>query len=94
MGLQPTELHWGAGGRLDNRRGGELLWGSTILTAHLRRNALVSSIRRISERVTYVYELSTTEIALDRKKTTSVKALYAKVRPSSRNVQIVFTISR
>ena len=94
MGLQPTELYWGAGRRLDSRREKELLWGSTILTAHLRINALVSFIRLTGERVTHVSELSATEIALDRKITTSVKVLYAKVRPSSRNVQIEFTISR
>lgn len=55
----------------------------------------VSSVRPIGERLTYVYELSATSIALEREKTTSVKALNdVEVRLSSRNMQMEFTISR
>jgi len=88
INLKPSDFRRRAGGWLDS--GG---W-KTCVTAHLRRIVFVSSVRAASERMAYVYEFSTAVTTLERKGTTGIRFLYAEVRASSRDVQIMFTISR
>ena len=86
MNPKSSELCRSASGLLGSGRGKGLFWGGAFWTGHLWRNSFVSSVRPISERVAYVSELSTTEIALNRKKTTGVKGLQDEVRHSLRGV--------
>lgn len=53
----------------------------------------MSSVRLTNGRMTYVSELSTAMVTLDRK-VTRAGALHANVRPLLGGVQIKFTISR